>query len=759
MNDCRSNNTNKDRINESSGFNLLDNSSIINPKGIIMDLDLVKIKEYDKSNYLTTKINSNNNNNDELYKIFQVKKKLFLKDSFYNNILSTKEKIKQFENLYKNTNFKMFQNEDKSNSSVFFYYKILPEIENNKDIKEIEININTQINSLIEYKKENIAIITNQYKCEENINNIKFYRKVKVNGNSFYISFMYQYFTYLIKSNNESEISYIFTIDKELNIVEDNKKESLKDNDLNLGKTYINESFNNDLKNYNIQAFIYINIIYKKTIDKKIDEALKILDYCFSYEENFVYILCKYMRFRIKRFINNNKDIFTYEKYCNQYNLINEKYFNDNDKIFLYENYIKENVNVEQMEPSLFIVSIVPYVFNINLNLYINEQSIIKESNEPLYINFTLHPNNAMINILYTSYSYHIIEFEENKNSYLNNPDFSNIFNITNNGDLYNNLKANYIININNNENCQKCNCFEFIKFQNINTRNEICLNCFKKTIYEVFEQRYYDMLNNEFKYIEYYLKDIPLLNVENNNYIYLTSAEFYFLFNSNIFTFFRELIEYSCDICGKIQKNNKIINKICGCKRCFKCAKNETNNNIFLNEFEKNYIYKNELIKCECGKEISKVDYCDQIVKILEKEEKEGLEIDSEKRIIKYIENYCMICGNFLKKSNEDCNYNFENNIRENKPHLVCRECIGKINTINKQIKCIICNKEHEQQINKEIKKNKKITIDFENNIDIPTDHDESGSSKNNFGLNKIFEEKKEYVKKKRKKCCCINF
>ena len=74
------------------------------------------------------------------------------------------------------------------------------------------------------------------------------------------------------------------------------------------------------------------------------------------------------------------------------------------------------------------------------------------------------------------------------------------------------------------------------------------------------------------------------------------------------------------------MQKNNKIINKICGCKRCFKCAKNETNNNIFLNEFEKNYIYKNELIKCECGKEISKVDYCDQIVKILQKEEKKRL-------------------------------------------------------------------------------------------------------------------------------------
>ena len=445
MYDSNSNNSNQDNmdkskdISKSSCFNLI-KSSVIIPKGNIMDLNLTKIKEYDKFHYLTTPINSNKNN-DKSNKILQFRKKNFLKDSFYYSILSTKEKIKNFENIHKNTNFNMFQNEDKSNSSIFFYYQIISQLEKNKDIEEIEININTQINGLTEYEKENIAIITQQYVCEENISNIKFYRKVKANGDSFYVSFMYQYFTYLINTNNESEISHIFNINKELNILNVNNNNELeKDNELNLGKTYINASVNNDLTNNNIkdyiQAFIYLNIIYKKTIDKKISEALEILDYCFSYKEYFVHILCKYIRYRIKRFINNNKNIFTYEIYCLQNNLINEKYFNDNDKVFLNENYIIENVNIEHIEPSLFIISIIPYVFNINLNLYINEQSIIKEANDPLCINFNLNSNNTTINILYTSFSYHIVETKENKNSYLNNPDLSNIFNITNNGNI-----------------------------------------------------------------------------------------------------------------------------------------------------------------------------------------------------------------------------------------------------------------------------------------------------------------------------------
>lgn len=51
-------------------------------------------------------------------------------------------------------------------------------------------------------------------------------------------------------------------------------------------------------------------MIYKKTIDKQEDEALNIFDYSFLYEESFNELLCIYMRLRIKRFIEINKDIF-----------------------------------------------------------------------------------------------------------------------------------------------------------------------------------------------------------------------------------------------------------------------------------------------------------------------------------------------------------------------------------------------------------------------------------------------------------------
>ena len=52
-----------------------------------------------------------------------------------------------------------------------------------------------------------------------------------------------------------------------------------------------------------------------------------------------------------------------------------------------------------------------------------------------------------MVNILYTSFSYHLIEKEKNNNSYKDRQDLSNIFNITKVSDLIN-LKNNYIIEI-----------------------------------------------------------------------------------------------------------------------------------------------------------------------------------------------------------------------------------------------------------------------------------------------------------------------
>ena len=699
------------------------NSTNYLPNDININIDLNKIKEYNKPHYEIEKINNNNIiiNNNHISK----SKNIFINDSFYNSILQSEEKQNNFKNIHKDTNFKKLESIDKSNSSVYFYCQKITELKQNGTIERIENTINTQLNSLYKYKKENLSIITDLYMYHAKNNDFKYYRKVKADGNSFYISFMYQYFRKLINDNNQTKISNIFNIDKDLTII--NKQIIKKKNTINnnndigaikrqptIGRVYLDEDYNDkDLDNI-VQAFGILSLIYLKTVDKKFDEALRILDYSFSYEKTFVYILCLFMRVQIKKFITINKDIFTYDKYCKKYKLISEEYYDINNKIFLYENYINENVLVDQLEPSLFIISLVPYIFNINLNLYINEISSFKELNDSLFNKITLNQNNKIIiNILYTSFSYHIIEMEPNKIPEYITPDLSNIFNLTNIDNSEE--KGNYIQEIhknNYNEKCEICSGTTFIKLKKI-SKNEICLNCFKKTINELFKQRYNYMKKEQFKYIEYYLREIPLTYSNNiNNYIYLTSSEFYFIFQYNIFSYFRKLIENMCDICCNIYFN-KIINKNCKCKRCIKCAKKEINDNIVLNDFEIKFIYKNKLIKCECGKEIKQLDYMSQIVNILSGQKKEEYENEAKKRISNYIKNYCMCCGtkiNVYDKENENYSkFNFENN---NYEHLICKKCYKDINSNNKNYFCIIC-----QEMHINIKEKKKVNNNKINN------------------------------------------
>ena len=719
------------KILKSSGFNLF-KSSIIIPKDTNIDIDLAQIKNYDNQIKIFIDINRINEANINRTNESKIN---FVEDTFYNNILSTKENKNNFENIHRDINFKILKNEDRNNSSVFYPLDLISKLKGSEELDNIEKNINTQFNGLTKYQKENISIITSPYKFYEKYNDFNFYRKVKSNGNSFYISFMYQYFRNLIINHNDKEILYIFNIQKELNLINpiNIKSELDMSTPNNFGMSYFNESLNKiDLNSNYISAFIYLYLIYQKTLDNQINEALYYLDYFSAYEESFVDLLCIFMRFKIKRFITINQDIFTYEKYCKRYKLISEEYFAEEDKLFQFEKYINENIIVNYMEPSLFIISIVPYIFNINLNLYINEKNTYNDINDNLCDKIVLNSVNSeetKINILYTSYSYHIIEMENTINSYSENEDISNIFNLTDNIDLIESEKNNYITFIDKdiNEKCNKCKNTQFIRLRNI-SKNEICLNCLKKIIDEIFEQRYFNMLNDNFKYVEFYLRDIILKYIgEINKYVYLTSAEFYFLFNCNKFTYFRKLIGNICDACGNIPKNKKIINKKCGCKRCIECAKNEVNNNIVINEFEKAYVHKNKIIKCKCGKEIDEMEYGSQIWNMLGADEKDNLEIESKVRIRNYIQMYCMICGKKLKEIDKNKNkkeleiynkYNFTNSNNEPITHLICEKC-NKV--LNKNISSIFC----------------KICHQYHNNIDNYSINDFPKENKNNINEN----------------------
>ena len=65
----------------------------------------------------------------------------------------------------------------------------------------MEINMNNIKNITNIYQKEQLSLISDIYRCNGIYNDFEYYRKVKVNGNSFYISFLYQYMRNLIKES------------------------------------------------------------------------------------------------------------------------------------------------------------------------------------------------------------------------------------------------------------------------------------------------------------------------------------------------------------------------------------------------------------------------------------------------------------------------------------------------------------------------------------------------------------------------------
>ena len=164
----------------------------------------------------------------------------------------------------------------------------------------------------------------------------------------------------------------------------------------------------------------------------------------------------------------------------------------------------------------------------------------------------------------------------------------------------------------------------------------------------------------------------------------------FFYLFNQNLFTYFRNLIKGICDLCGKFIKNKKIINKKCGCKRCIDCAIKECDI-IYFNNFEKEYIYKTDLIICNCGKDIEKNQYASQIYNMLSSDQKIICEKKAKNRIKNYFSFYCMICGKKLGILNSIEKINIENI-----EHKLCDNCSNIINAKDKKIICVICNKEH---------------------------------------------------------------
>ena len=628
---------------------------------------------------------------------YYLEKQYFFENTQFNNILSAKTK---FEDIHKDEveNFKLLKNEDKSISSLYYHIQIINNLKSSGQLKAKETKMKSRLENLKDYEIENYSLISSSFECIGAPPECKYYRRIKANGNSFYISFMYQYIKNLIIKKEEKIISEMFYImDKELNP----KNKEIKNENFELGNMYLSKNLNDDLTPL-FQTFAFFSLLYNSMTDDNIEEAIKILNYATTYEESFANYICLFMRIQIKNFININKHIFNYEKYCQQYNLIEERYYKN--KEFLCEEYIFNNIFINQMEPSKLIISLIPYIFNVSMNLFINEKNYHFEK-----ISFDLkdyYEADITISILYSSFSYHIIE--ENGDNI--NPkitlDNSNTLILENNYKNFDREKYSKIIT--GKENCNKCNKSEFIKFKNI-SEFEVCLNCLKKTIDEVLIDRYNRMLNERFRYLEFYLRDIPILSdSESSNYIFLSPPEFYCIFQNNIFIYFRNLMKNICDHCGKLKIN--LIMKPCGCKNCIQDIESKVKE-IPMTDFEKNFIYKNKKIKCECGKENN---YVELALKLYNKYSDSKQNSISKNNVnSKYLSKYCMSCGVDLKT---DCigkeRKEFTSiKFKTGNEHKICKDCSPKQSSgESSEIFCVICGKNHENSdFNKSIKDVKK--------------------------------------------------
>lgn len=739
-------------INYLNSFCLLNKTitSVFTPREGNHKIYLKELKNLDKINNEKVKLKF-----DDCSSPYNLKKQNFVENTQYENILSAK---KNFENIHKDEHdkFNLLKNEDKSNSSFYYHIQIISNLKNSGELKKIEMKMKKRLENLKDYEKENYSLISSSFMCNGAPQELKYYRRIKSNGNSFYMSFMYQYIKNLIYKREEKIVSEMFyIIDKELNPKymnrinnNDNNENPPQNKGCIIGEIYISKSLGNDSTSL-FQNFAFLSLLYNSMTEDSIDEALKILNYAATYEESFANYMCLYMKLQIKNFINKNRKIFTYEKYCKQYNLIEERYYKN--KEFLYEDYIINNIFTNQLEPSLFIISLIPYVFNVSMNLYINEKN---NSFKKIYFDLKDdYEADITISILYSSFSYHILE--ENKDNI--NPnitiDNSNTLNLENNYKNFNIEKYSKInVGI---KNCNICNKSEFIILKNI-SEFEICLNCLKQTIDGVLINRYNKMLSERFKYLEFYLRDIPLLASDNEstNYIFLSPPEFYCIFQCNMFFYFRNLIKGICDHCGKLQNN--LIMKPCGCKNCINDIESKIKE-IPITDFEKNYIYKDKKVKCDCGIENSYVELALKLYNEIDYNKKNLLKTSIDNS--KYLKNYCMICGIDLKiesigKERKEFNQITFKTCNE---HKVCKECYQKKDKNIYKEMCIICGKIHdnndEDKIPKVIEKEKTESSNMNSNNNANNE-----SAKNTLNDKNNENNKNTQIRRNREKMhCCI--
>ena len=569
--------------------------------------------------------------------------------------------------------------------------ELLPEFET--DFKEVILNENELLNEFncpignlekIDSFFYKYYAFDNYKLMEKTIKKFHYWRSSFPDGNSFYRIIMYGMFECYIISRNLSELKKLIC-----DIIQED---------------YI--TFYRD-RNIDVEVVLKILKLILTLVEKnEIEEAYNVLNKAFRLKNHFFdYTMIFYLR--------HVSFIYTKKAYSKI-----EKNYNENDKI-INKNDLYNLNTIEEfgIEAEFFLVSLLPYLYNINIKIICIDNEI----------------KNPIIEII----SFEDDE-EEEKNIFLCIGYFyCNYFNLYSN--INNNLKKiiqknhfklkKIFVESKDKEICNICNN-ETVHLIFLQKKFIICKNCLDSHINKILKNRIKDFVNEEYNGLEYYNRPIHL----QDDY-YIDNYDIIQLYHENMKTKLYENQSLSCVSCAKLIDNNKYELK-CGCKYCKNCfinlLKKVTQKYMCLNRYE---IETFEKQKCSCGEIID----IEEMLKLYLPNENEKL--NAEKRMKLSIKTHCYRCGKEIGKINQN---NKLDKLEEHKKIKIKKEKIKNPLEFNdcEHFCCIPCYKqekkskinymEDEEEENKDNKKNKVKKINckicFREHIQIIDEEEDDG-------------------------------
>ena len=624
------------------------NLSDLNYSPIITNFNFNDLPISKKINNYVKEIVNNENENKIINKLKNFLNKKYFKYNFTNidnnnkllTFLKNNDKIRNHINnmneIYQNNKDKLLKFEI-TNNNLNFENEYLNEFEYlEKDYKLIGNlqNFETFVYKYNVYDDIKLMVDAEKY--------IEYWREVYSDGNTFYRIFMFKLIENYITNNNIKQIQILFS-----NIINESYYESYDEKEIDKKK-----------------VFGIFELIIKYMNNNEIDKAYYLFKNSYKLDDGcFDNLLICYLKCVLYDNLNLIYDELKKEKLI--------KYFNI------------ENIKKFYIEPEIIILYLIPYLFNVNLDLLLLDGDFSK----PKYqiINFS-EKNINKINIKIGSF-YNTYFPLYDKNEINNNNIFQELISKAKNIKQFTFILRDKMY-------CQKCNTQTYHIFF-IYKKFRACYECLIFYLNYQIKERAKNFQNEKFCNLEFYLRNIQL-NEKNS----VSDCEYIEIFeNKNIYNKIVE--EIRCLGCKKIIYNLKEYEiKIlkCSCIYCEECFNMKKNNKL-----------------CKCGKKtISEKNLYDyknnknnnNNYNYNEKNNND----ESLKDLNQKISTKCMKClDDILIQKNDEMKYNSKyyniiiknENRNKNIEHIICKKCFNKIkkelkDEKLKKIECKICKQEH---------------------------------------------------------------